>query len=79
MSVQSSLRAQIQNRRVHNVPTLSYGKNYSEDGIHDFLSPEGYDMAWTQYQGFLVHKLNMLTNGALQFIIPSFSNPWKDA
>ncbi len=27
------------------------------------LSPEGYDIAWTQYQGYVVDKLNRLTAG----------------
>ena len=25
------------------------------------LSPGGYDLAWTQYQGFLVDQLNRMT------------------
>lgn len=30
----------------------------------DLLSPEGFDFAWTQYQGLMVEKLNLLTQGA---------------
>lgn len=37
------------------------------------LSPEGYDIAWTQYQGYVVDKLNRLTAGTdmdFQDILP---------
>lgn len=27
------------------------------------LSPEGFDISWTQYQGYVVDKLNRLTAG----------------
>lgn len=29
----------------------------------EFLSPEAFDFAWSQYQTFLVDKLNLLTQG----------------
>lgn len=29
----------------------------------EFLSPEAFDFAWTQYQTVLVDKLNLLTQG----------------
>lgn len=31
----------------------------------EFLSPEAFDFAWTQYQTLLVDKLNLLTQGEL--------------
>jgi Fe-Mn family superoxide dismutase len=40
---------------------------FEKNGVPDCLSSEGFDMAWTQYQGYLVHKLNLLTAGALRF------------
>ncbi|KAL1957581.1 hypothetical protein VTO42DRAFT_5692 [Malbranchea cinnamomea] len=69
----SPLRAPIQARKVHNVPQLAYGKIFSEQGIPDVMSPEGYDMAWTQYQSFLIHKLNLLTNGTRDEDVPTGS------
>ena len=30
------------------------------------LSPEGFDIAWTQYQGYIVDKLDRLTAGTDQ-------------
>ncbi|MCJ1399657.1 hypothetical protein MMC11_002859 [Xylographa trunciseda] len=45
----------------HQVPRLTHGELFQKEGVDDLLSTEGYDIAWTQYQGHLVAKLNALT------------------
>lgn len=47
-------------RSLHHVPPLTHD---FRNGITEFLSPEGFDIAWTQYQGLMVEKLNVLTAG----------------
>ncbi|KKA29140.1 hypothetical protein TD95_003485 [Thielaviopsis punctulata] len=42
-------------RAMHTVPTLPYDV---EKGIHEFLSPQGLDTAWTQYMGVTLEYLN---------------------
>ncbi|KAK2810710.1 hypothetical protein FQN50_002753 [Emmonsiellopsis sp. PD_5] len=59
----SSLRLRPNARFVHNVPQLGHGQSFQEKGVPDLLSPQGFDIAWTQYQSFLVQKLNLLTAG----------------
>ncbi|KAL3477964.1 manganese and iron superoxide dismutase [Aspergillus californicus] len=51
----------FQSRGLHRVPNLTYNTQYMDNGIPEFLSPEAYDFAWTQYQSLLVNKLNLLT------------------
>jgi superoxide dismutase, Fe-Mn family len=34
-----------------------------EHGVDGFLSPEGFDLAWTQYQSMMLEKLNYMTFG----------------
>ncbi|KAL8908766.1 MAG: hypothetical protein Q9207_000623 [Kuettlingeria erythrocarpa] len=50
-----------QRRQKHEVPLLTHGRLFEEQGIPGVLSPEAYDIAWTDYQQFLVTKLNNLT------------------
>jgi superoxide dismutase len=45
------------------MPQLIHGSNYKENGISEFLSPEAFDFAWTQYQSLMLDKLNLLTEG----------------
>jgi hypothetical protein len=47
-------------RSLHSVPPLTH--NFQE-GVPGLLSPNGFDMAWTQYQNLMVEKLNVLTAG----------------
>jgi len=35
------------------------------DGVGGMMSPDGYDIAWTQYQGYTVQRLNELTVGTV--------------
>ncbi|KAL8843519.1 MAG: hypothetical protein Q9170_000023 [Blastenia crenularia] len=50
-----------QRRRKHEVPLLTHGATFEREGIPDVLSPDGYNIAWRDYQQFLVDKLNQLT------------------
>ena len=54
-------------RSLHYVPGLPHD---FKDGIPEFLSPAAFDIAWTQYQGLMVQKLNMLTAGMFNPRIP---------
>jgi len=62
-SSRHALRPQSQVRRAHHVPQLSHHAFFVRNGIPDVLSPEGFELAWTQYQATLVEKLNLLTAG----------------
>ncbi len=53
----------------HRIPTLPHDETYAEHGVDGFLSPEGYDLAWTQYQSMMIEKLNTLTMGMLQCLL----------
>ncbi|KAI9818027.1 MAG: hypothetical protein M1827_000651 [Pycnora praestabilis] len=61
----SSLRPSIlqQCRRIHHVPLLTHDASFKKDGVPGVLSAEGFDLAWTQYQGLMIEKLNLLTGG----------------
>jgi Fe-Mn family superoxide dismutase len=48
----------------HNVPLLKH--SFQLDGVPDLLSVAAVDIAWTQYQGLMVEKLNALTAGMLK-------------
>ncbi|KAI4289430.1 MAG: hypothetical protein L6R35_001299 [Caloplaca aegaea] len=50
-----------QRRRKHEVPLLTHGPSFERVGVPGVLSPDAYQTAWTQYQQFLVDKLNRLT------------------
>jgi superoxide dismutase, Fe-Mn family len=47
-------------RSIHSVPNIGYS---GAGGIPGMLSPDGFDIAWTQYMTFVVEKLNALTAG----------------
>ncbi|KAL4786730.1 Manganese/iron superoxide dismutase [Aspergillus varians] len=51
----------FQIRGLHQVPSLTHGASFKENGIPELLSPEAYEFSWTQYQSLLVNKLNLLT------------------
>lgn len=48
---------------------LAHGEAFSKDGIPGMLSPDAFDLAWHQYQGYLVDRLNKLTAGTLFFCL----------
>lgn len=58
-----------QRRRLHRVPQLSHDEHYRHHGIGKMLSPDSYDLAWHQYEGYLVERLNQLTAGTLHTTI----------
>jgi len=45
------------------MPILNYDDEFSVNGVPDLLSSQGYNLAWSQYQESLIHKLNELTAG----------------
>jgi len=47
-------------RSLHHVPSLGFEL---KDGVPGLLSPAGFNIAWTQYQTFMIEKLNTLTAG----------------
>ncbi|KAM3414468.1 hypothetical protein BST61_g9632 [Cercospora zeina] len=49
--------------RHHRVPPLAFDDTFAERGVPGLFSPDGYRLAWTQYQSLLVQKLNELTAG----------------
>ncbi|KAI9671516.1 MAG: hypothetical protein M1817_003568 [Caeruleum heppii] len=52
-----------QSRHLHNVPPLTHGTSFQENGVPSLLSRDGFDIAWTQYQAHMVDNLNRLTQG----------------
>lgn len=50
-------------RRLHQVPLLTHQAYLEENGLPGVLSKEGFDLAWNQYQGYMVAKLNAMTEG----------------
>nr|POE63263.1 putative 37s ribosomal protein s26b, mitochondrial [Quercus suber] len=54
---------QQQQRSLHGVPPLGFDKQFAEHGIPGLLSADAFRMAWTQYQGMIIAKLNELTAG----------------
>ncbi|MCJ1243851.1 hypothetical protein MMC30_001048 [Trapelia coarctata] len=50
-----------QRRHIHRVPPLTYGEQFAREGVPGLLSAGAFDMAWTQYQEYLITKLNEMT------------------
>ncbi|KAL9099617.1 MAG: hypothetical protein Q9163_004906 [Psora crenata] len=50
-------------RRVHNVPQLTHDEAFTNNGIGRAFTPEAFNIAWHQYQGHLVNRLNEMTAG----------------
>ncbi|KAJ6161217.1 hypothetical protein N7470_004613 [Penicillium chermesinum] len=61
----SSVLSRFQARGLHQIPQLQHDSYFKAHGVPDFMSPEAYDFAWTQYQTLLVDKLNLLTNDTI--------------
>ncbi|BDD64104.1 hypothetical protein MPDQ_000527 [Monascus purpureus] len=51
----------FQTRALHRVPQLTHDDYFKNNGVPELLSPEAFDFSWTQYQGFIIEKLNLLT------------------
>ncbi|KAI0148159.1 manganese and iron superoxide dismutase [Hypoxylon sp. NC0597] len=54
-------RPAISTRRIHDVPTLKHFD--PEEGVPGLLSPQGFDIAWTQYMQYIIEGLNASTAG----------------
>lgn len=50
-------------RSLHSMPQLRHGLEFKENGIPGFMSPDVFKLSWHDYQGFLINKLNLLTEG----------------
>ncbi|KAI1142769.1 manganese and iron superoxide dismutase [Hypoxylon sp. FL0543] len=56
-----SCRPTIPCRQIHHVPPL---KQFDpEEGVPNLLSPQGFDIAWTQYMQYIIERLNATTAG----------------
>ncbi|KAF2861069.1 manganese and iron superoxide dismutase [Piedraia hortae CBS 480.64] len=56
-------------RSLHKLPILDQDNMFRRHGIANFISPEAYDMAWTQYQQQTLNKLNdLLADDPLEHI-----------
>ncbi|PYI05745.1 manganese and iron superoxide dismutase [Aspergillus sclerotiicarbonarius CBS 121057] len=51
----------FQVRSLHRVPQLTNDQYFKNNGVPELLSPEAFDFSWTQYQGLIVDKLNLMT------------------
>ena len=60
-----------QARHLLKVPLLRHYKLYEEKGISGLYDKQPFMLAWTNYQSFLIKKLNALTAG--------MSNTWPEA
>ncbi|KAK2767646.1 hypothetical protein FQN54_003804 [Arachnomyces sp. PD_36] len=58
-----SILPRSQARGIHRVPQLTHNSAFKKDGIAELMSPDGFDLSWTQYQTMMVDKLNLLTGG----------------
>lgn len=56
--------ARPQNASVHTLPpSVTYPFKDTSPDSQPLLTPVGFDIAWTQYQTMLIHKLNQMTVG----------------
>ncbi|KXL48640.1 hypothetical protein M433DRAFT_98726 [Acidomyces richmondensis BFW] len=51
-------------RGLQQLPILSHAESFRNKGIDGLLSPEGYKIAWVQYQTMMIQKLNSLLAGS---------------
>ncbi|KAI0482364.1 Manganese/iron superoxide dismutase [Xylariaceae sp. FL0804] len=56
-------RASAAIRGLHHMPPLSQFTKAREEGVPELLSPNAFELAWTQYQSFIIQKLNEMTAG----------------
>ncbi|KAK1087204.1 hypothetical protein LTR33_001167 [Friedmanniomyces endolithicus] len=62
--IPSNRRQQQQQRRAnHTIPPLEFDTTFAAAGVPGFIGKHGFRIAWTDYQGLLVEKLNELTAG----------------
>ena len=75
-SQRSSYTPKTTRRRVHNVPQLTHDEPFKYDGIGRVFTPKAFDIAWYQYQGHLVQRLNEMTAGT--YTLPKASLEYLD-
>ena len=51
------------------MPPLTHGQKFAEDGVGGAMSPDGFDIAWTQYQGYTVSRLNQMLVGTVPYAL----------
>ncbi|KAF7196020.1 putative 37S ribosomal protein S26A, mitochondrial [Pseudocercospora fuligena] len=52
-----------QQRYKHDVPLLGFEDAFQAEGVPGLFAPQGYQLAWTEYQGHIIQKLNDLVAG----------------
>ncbi|KAL2051107.1 hypothetical protein ABVK25_008701 [Lepraria finkii] len=60
-----------QRRRLHRVPQLTHDETFAQQGVGKMLEPKSYMIAWRDYQGYLVDRLNRLTADTKDFTRPT--------
>ncbi|KAF8464582.1 Manganese/iron superoxide dismutase [Kalaharituber pfeilii] len=63
ISTPSIAASTIPARSLHNVPELHRQEEFQNQGIPPLFTKNGFRLAWTEYQGSLVDKLNELVAG----------------
>lgn len=57
---------QCQARSIHAVPKVNaHDESFKQDGIPGLLTPEAYNIAWTEYEGHMVDRLNTMLAGTI--------------
>ena len=63
-SLRASPHRPLQVRQKHHVPALGkYDESFRANGVRGLFSPEGFEVAWCDYQEMLVTRINELTAG----------------
>ena len=62
-SLRQQLQPLTQRRRIHQLPALLHHETFKREGVPGLLSPTGYQIAWTSYEGMIIDKLNGLVAG----------------
>ena len=58
------IRPPQRRRSLHTVVPLPYETLEPQvNGVYPLYSPEGFNIAWTERQNFLIHQVNKLTQG----------------
>lgn len=47
----------------YQIPELTHENVYEKQGIATVFSKPAYDIAWSQYQAYLLHNLNQMIEG----------------
>ena len=47
------------------MPVLDHGQIFEKRGVNQMIDSDGFDLAWTQYQAYLITEINAMTYGTL--------------